>query len=131
MRAEFSRPCHQVGLFKTSIEGDIRNHYSCLLFPHFPSCNRATYGSAECIGLFLCFTLQEKKEFILEWSNSPIFIFDCRTAVTRLPTLETGFVIKGTTKVTKTELCVRLVCNRVTAALNCCSPWQMSLSVHK
>ncbi len=30
-----------------------------------------------------------------------MFIFDGRTAVTRLPTLETCFVIKGTTKVTK------------------------------
>ncbi len=69
----------------------------------------------------LLYPSRRKKEFILEWSNSPIFIFDCRTAVTRLPTLETCFVIKGTTKVTKTALCVLLVCNRVTATLNCCS----------
>lgn len=60
-------------------------------------------------GYFSALTIKKKKEFILEWSNSPIFIFDCRTAVTRLQTLETCFVIKGTTKVTKTALCVLLV----------------------
>jgi len=49
-----------IWLFKSSIEGDIRHHYSFRLFHQFPSFIRATYGSAECTWQFLCFIRQDK-----------------------------------------------------------------------